>query len=158
MSVRFVLSLSGLVLASCAGPQTAPLPAGRQNVPAGVRAMLTAYCDAIREKGLLAEFAFLDSSAGFYWVPPGYTSPIGFDSVAAAIRRNAATLRSVDNRFDTLVVTALSNSLATYSGRLTSTFTDVAGNSSTVRLVETGVVTRRTTGWKLLCGHTSIIQ
>lgn len=146
-----------IAFASCAG-RPSQHAMDRQKVAAEVRAMLTAYCDAIRQKGLLAEFAFLDSSADFYWVPPGYPATIGFDSVAAAIRRNAASLRTVDNRFDTLSVTALGDSLATYSGRLQSLITDTAGNSSVARLVETGVVIRRATGWKLLCGQTSVIQ
>ena len=39
-----------------------------------IRQTLYDYVGAIKQKGLTAEFKFLDSSADFFWVPPGYSS------------------------------------------------------------------------------------
>ena len=146
-----------LFSASCADP-TELTEVERGRVIADVRAMLHQYDDDVRTNGLLAEFAYLDSSEDFFWVPPGYNSPLSYDSVAVIIRKNAALLRSVDNVWDSLRIIPHSGSLATFTGNITSRSVDTSGNVTTVRLIETGLAVRRVDGWKLLSGQTSLLQ
>ena len=122
-----------------------------------VREMLNNYYLDIRKSGLLAEFNYLDSSADFCWIPPGYTRPISFDSVSKILRQNAPMYRSINNSFDTLTIIPLSREIAVYSGRLRSTMTNTSNASTTLSLVETGTVIKRKTGWKLLSGQTSLL-
>jgi hypothetical protein len=126
-------------------------------VKSSVRQMLDDYYDAIRTGGLMAEFAYLDSSTEFFWAPPGYTSWISYDSVAAVIKRNAAAFSSVDNVWDTLRVDPLTSEYATYSGTLHATMIDTAGQVTKLSMIETGVVVRRKDGWKLLRGQTTLL-
>ncbi|HWA35694.1 MAG TPA: hypothetical protein VG737_16240, partial [Cyclobacteriaceae bacterium] len=63
----------------------------------------------------------------------------------------------VDNVFDTLHVVALSRRYATYTGRLRSTMTDTTGQTTTYLMLETGILTKRPDGWKLLSGQTAIV-
>lgn len=123
----------------------------------GAEKALNDYYAAVSRDGLMAEFAYLDSSEAFFWVPPGYTAAIGFDSVASVIRRNANQWRHIEIRFDTVAVHLTGPHTATYSGRLHAVMTDTAGELTDIHLVETGTMIRRSDGWKLLCGQTSLI-
>lgn len=124
----------------------------------GVRMTLKNYHADIKKSGLTAEFNYLDKSDDFYWVPPGYSSAISYDSVAAILKRNSLLYTSVENTFDTLRITALSKDLAGYTGRLHATMTDTTGKSMSFSLVETGLLIKRKDGWKLLSGQTAVIN
>jgi hypothetical protein len=118
---------------------------------------LDKYYDDIRKEGLTAEFRYLDNSAEFFWVPPGYSSPLSYDSVAKILNQNAPLFRSINNSFDTVTIVPLTKELATYSGRLKSIVTDTAGAVTSFSLIETGILINRNDGWKLLSGQTSIL-
>lgn len=130
----------------------------RKEITKEVHTILSDYYNDIRASGLMAEFKYLDNSKEFFWVPPGFTSPISYDSVESIIKRNAPLLKSVENSFDTLMIIPLSKSLASYSGRLQSVVIDTAGNQSKTTMMETGVLIKRGDGWKLLSGQTSLIN
>jgi hypothetical protein len=119
---------------------------------------LNNYFSDIKRSGLMAEFNYLDHSPDFFWVPPGYAGPISYDSVAGILKRSALKYTTVDNVFDTLHIVPLSKELVTYTGRLHSNMTDTSGITMRFSLLETGVLIKRTNGWKLLNGHTSIIK
>jgi hypothetical protein len=123
----------------------------------GVRQTLLDYHQAIKQEGLLAEFKYLDSSEEFFWVPPGYSCALAYDSVAYILRQSAPLFSRIDNSFDTLMIKPLTTSLAMYTGRLTSVSTDTAGKSSSVKLIETGLVVKRSGQWKLLSGQTAVL-
>jgi hypothetical protein len=123
-----------------------------------VNTMLQNYYKDIATYGLKAEFKYLDSSKDFFWVPPGYSLPISYDSVATILRQNAPMFVSIDNSFDSLRIIPLSLNLATYSGRLKSKMIDTTGKAINFSLVETGVIIKRADGWKLLHGQTSILN
>lgn len=123
-----------------------------------VRMTLADYYADIRKSGLMAEFNYLDSSSDFFWVPPGYTTPLSYDSVAAVLIQNAPLYRSINNSFDTLHIIPLGKELATYTGRLSSTMTDTSGKTMIFSMVETGVLIRRQNGWKLLHGQTTLLD
>jgi hypothetical protein len=107
---------------------------------------------------LLAEFNYLDSSAEFFWVPPGHTSPLNFDSVSHILRKSAPQWKTINNRWDTLRIIPLSNELATYTGILQSSMTDTAGAELNFKMIETGVLIKRKDGWKLLHGQTGMVD
>ena len=119
-----------------------------------VRTMLGEYEASIERGGLMAEFAFLDSSDDFFWVPPGFSSALSYDSVRAIVSLNAQNTRSISMSWDTLRIVPLSGSLAAYTGVLSWRSADTTGVESRTKLIETGVAVRREDGWKLLCGQT----
>lgn len=118
--------------------------------------MFRDYADACERDGLLGEFAFLDSSAAFFWVPPGFGGPIGLDSVHAVLRKNAPSIRAMDTQWKQLRVDVLGDSLASYTGLMHATTVTVQNDTQHVDLLETGLVVKRGTGWKLLSGQTSV--
>lgn len=123
-----------------------------------VRQTLYNYYADIKKSGLTAEFKYLDKSKEFFWVPPGFSSSLSYDSVASILKQNAPSYKSIDNSFDTLRIIPLSRLLATYTGRLNSKMTDNSGKVLTFSLLETGVLIKRQDGWKLLQGQTSILN
>ena len=130
----------------------------RSKIENEIRSTIVNYYKDIRKEGLLAEFKYLDSSADFFWVPPGYSSYIKYDSVAAIIKRNAASLRSVDNSFDKLLITPLTDKYAQFSMTSHSTIADSSGKTFKISFVETGVLVKRQNGWKFLSGQTSVLN
>ena len=125
---------------------------------ADVRQTLGNYYRDIRKLGLTAEFNYLDRSADFYWVPPGYGSALSYDSVASILKQIAPKFRLIENRFDTLRIVPLSKEPATYTARSHSTMTDTAGHTTSISLIESGVLIKRANGWKLLSGQTAVLQ
>jgi hypothetical protein len=119
---------------------------------------LNNYYNDVRKSGLNAEFNYLDSSTEFFWVPPGYSISISYDSVAAILKQTSSKYKLIDNRFDTLLIIPLNKELATYTGRLHSAMTDTSGIVLNFSLVETGILIKRPGGWKLLNGQTSILN
>lgn len=123
-----------------------------------VREMLDNYFGDIRREGLMAELKYLDNSRDFFWVPPGYNHALSRDSVVAIITGYAPKVKLTNNSFETLHIVPLNDELATYTGRVRSTVTDLQGNERTHTLVETAVVVKRKEGWKLLNGQTSVVK
>lgn len=155
---RFFYALCILVLAGCKGEQSKLSNTEALKVESEVRLLFDNYFEAIRKAGMKAEFQYLDRSADFFWVPPGYKNPISYDSVAAVLTLNAPLFVSVDNTFDTLRIIPLTTSLATYTAKVRSVMKDTSGNVSSLHFIETGVVIKRSDGWKLLSGQTSLLD
>jgi hypothetical protein len=130
----------------------------KENLAEIIRETLNDYHRDVKERGLTAEFKYLDSSDDFFWVPPGYTTAISYDSVANLLKQVAPLLKSVHNSWDTLTIIPLSTGLAMYTGRLHSITTNASGKRFESVLIETGVLIKRKDGWKLLSGQTSIIE
>jgi hypothetical protein len=151
----YLILLSQLLI-SCQTPQISGDE--KKKIAAEVKRTLVEYYNDIRDSGLSAEFKYLDSSEDFFWVPPGYNTAISYDSVAVAIKRAARSLKSLDNRFDTLSIFVLSDEYATYTCRLRSIVNDTAGKRDTFFMVETGLMVKRKNDWKLLQGQTSIVN
>ena len=130
----------------------------KKRISEEVKTMFGHYHDAIKKEGLTGEFKYLDSSNDFFWVPPGYTSTLSFDSVKAILEKNAPSFKAIEFSFDTLQIFPLSSSLANYSGIVSGTMVDTAGISSSVKIIESGTVVKRADGWKLLCGQSAAIN
>ncbi|MFA6517964.1 MAG: nuclear transport factor 2 family protein [Bacteroidia bacterium] len=126
----------------------------RKRIVNEVTQMLHDYQEAVADSGLTAEFAYLDSSSDFFWVPPGFSGPIDYDSVSKILKQNAPLFKSIESTYDTLRVVPLSKRIATYTAQLQSTMTDTSGKALQYTLVETGVVIKRENGWKLVSGQT----
>jgi hypothetical protein len=120
--------------------------------------MLRDYHADVRRAGLTAEFNYLDSSADFFWLPPGYRSPVTYKQVSEFLRKAAPVYRSVSNSWDSLRVIPYTQDLAGYTGRMRSVMTDTSGKSTELILIETGLLVKRKSGWKLLNGQTSILE
>lgn len=152
-NILFSISIIAL---SCSNEQR--LPDGwKKQVSTEVRETLNNYFKDISNHGLKAEFAYLDSSGDFFWVPPGFSSAISYDSVVSILDKNTKLFSSVNNQFDTLLIIPVSADIATYTGRITSTMTLINGKSSTLTMLETGTMIKRKSGWKLLCGQTTML-
>lgn len=148
-----------LLLISGACSQRETLTSSDQKAIADtIRQTLTRYHDDIRASGLRAEFRYLDNSAEFFWVPPGYSRAMSYEEVASVLNQSDRLYTSVDNSFDSLRITPLSRELATYTGRLRSTMTDTAGVVTVYTLVETGIMIKRDNGWKLFQGQTAVVE
>ena len=145
-----------LITVSCTPSETFTESEKAEVIKAGTETLDNYYND-IRKEGLKAEFKYLDNSKDFFWVPPGYNSPLSYDSVASILNANALLYKSIDNSFDTLSIIALSKQFATYTGRLRSVMTDTAGKTATYAMIETGILIKRKDGWKLLSGQTSML-
>ena len=122
-----------------------------------VRQALHNYYNAINSSGLIAELPYLDSSDEFFWVPPGYSSPISYDSVIAFIKQNAPHFTKINNTWDSLRIIPLTTELVSYTGKIHSAMTDTSGKTSSYSLIETGLVIKRKNGWKLYNGQTAIL-
>jgi hypothetical protein len=120
--------------------------------------VLVDYYVAIGERGLMAEFDYLDSTGSFFWVPPGASEPLSYDSIYQVLKQNAPLYKSIVNTWDTISIRPLSAEYALYTGRLQSSMTDTTNLTSVLKLVETGVLVKRKSGWKLLSGQTSVIS
>ncbi len=156
--IRLIFFIPAIfVIASC-NRSTSLSETDKKSVAEEVHKTLNNYYSDIKKDGLLAEFKWLDSSDHFFWVPPGYSSSIDYDSVATVIKQNAGKYRSVDNSFDDLKIIPLSREFATYTGRLHSVMIDTSGKSFSFSLVETGVLIKRKDGWRLLSGQTTMIN
>lgn len=131
-------------------------PDEQQSIIAGITETLNNYYKDIQEKGLLAELDYLDHSPDFFWVPPGYSTAISYDSVIAVLQKNAPAYKKINNSWESLRIIPHSTSIAAYTGVIHSSMTDTAGKLVEVKLVETGFLINRSGNWKLLCGQTAI--
>ena len=120
--------------------------------------MFDAYRKGIIEKGLTAEFDYLDTSTAFFWVPPGFNKHLSYAEVKSILLENANTIKFLEMEWDTLRIEPVTRTLATYTGVMKSKTSDTAGNITSSSLIESGVVIKREDGWKLLSGQTGTIQ
>ncbi|NAS13558.1 nuclear transport factor 2 family protein [Poritiphilus flavus] len=155
MRSLFAIALS-ICLFSCSSPQKEK-PLDKEAVTAEVRQMLKDYHAAMAEGGLLAEFDYLDESEDFFWVPPGYSSALTYDSVRTILEQNAKTLDKIKLEWESLQVLPLSSTLANYTGIVRSTSKDTAGIQTTVAIIESGTLIKRSDGWKLLSGQSALL-
>lgn len=123
-----------------------------------IRSSLINYNSDVSKEGLLAELKYLDSSADFFWVPPGYHSALNYDSVVTVLRESAPKLKSLNRKWTSLKIIPHTNTLASFVGTIDVEMIDINGKENTVSLIESGLMIRRSTGWKLLNGQTSALK
>lgn len=144
-----------LLLLACQTPNTSTQfdAQAQQKVVHEVEDMLHAYHAAIEQDGLEAEFAFLDTSEQFFWVPPGYESALDFDSVQTILLHNAKNMQQIHFEWESLTINALSLEFATYHGIVAGNMQDTSGTEFPVKILESGALIKRPSGWKLLSGQ-----
>lgn len=129
----------------------------RMTIVSDAKQMLDRYFMDIKKDGLKSEFKYLDDSPEFYWVPPGYTTAVPYDSIAHILTGNASRYNSIDNNWVELTIVPLTSEFASYTGKIHSRIVFSSGEEMAVDLMETGVLVKRKEGWKLLSGQTSMI-
>ena len=151
----FLIVLDFFLLFSCAQNDKPIVTADLQQE---IKSTIDNYYNELRKGGLAAELKYLDSSNQFFWVPPGYMNYANYNVISAAIKRNAVLLKSIDNRYDSLLIIPLTKEYAQFVMRTISTTIRANGDSIKSAFIESGVMVRRKDGWKFLSGQTSILQ
>lgn len=129
-----------------------------ERVHTEVEQALDNYHRAIEQRGLWAEVDYLDNSSDFFWVPPGYTSAISYDSVMQVLNSSAPLFKKISYRWDYLNIYPLSNELANYTGKLQSEMVDTTGQVTSLTMLETGTMIKRGSNWKILHGQSRIVD
>lgn len=150
---RITIIILSLLLIACQSSEF-----DREQVRVEIEEMLSEYHAAIAKDGLLAEFTYLDDSDDFFWVPPGYSSVLDYDSVRSILTQNAPLLSYAKFTWETLEIYPLSAELGTYSGVLVSVTEDTAGTRTTAKMIESGTLIKRKDGWKLLSGQSRVLD
>ena len=143
-----------LTFLACTSPPN-PKDTNKETVIQEVQKMLENYHKAIQENGLTAEFDYLDHSNDFFWVPPGYTSALTYDSVKTILKTNAMLFDKVEFHWESLQIIPLTNEISNYYGIVEGVLTDTAGFENNVAIIESGTVIKRPDGWKLLSGQSA---
>jgi hypothetical protein len=152
-----VLPIAILVMAMGCKKTASLSPAEIEQVKFDVNKMLYAYHDAINKGGLTAEFDYLDNSIDFFWVPPGYKQALDYDSVETILNQNALTLDKVNFKWENLSIIPLKIDLASFHGIVFGQMLDTAGINSEIRIIESGLIIKRKSGWKILSGQSAVI-
>jgi len=129
----------------------------KDDITLEVKEMLFDYHEAISLGGLKAEFAYLDSSDQFFWVPPGYHSALNFDSVRNILLYNDRSMKQVDFHWDELELFVLSPKIVNFTGIVRGQMIDTANVTSPVHIIESGTCIKREDGWKLLSGQSALL-
>ena len=153
-----VLLMAILVMTISCKKTVSLSPEETEQVKFAVNKMLHAYHDAINEGGLTAEFDYLDNSREFFWVPPGYEQALDYDSVKTILNQNAPTLEKVNFKWEHLSIIPLKIDLASFHGVVAGQMLDTAGTSSEIRIIESGLIIKRKSGWKLLNGQSALLR
>lgn len=150
----FAILLITFQIWACA-KDASEIPFQKNQVKDEVKAMLLRYHDAVYEHGLLAEFEFLDQSEDFFWISPGYTDALNYETVASILRRSDSSLMAVEFQWETLSLYPLSNNLCNYSGKVTDSMVQNDSTVLAIHLIESGTIIKRKDGWKLLSGQST---
>ncbi|MCB0595301.1 MAG: hypothetical protein H6557_25730 [Lewinellaceae bacterium] len=156
MKKTIIFLFATLLLLSCQPEKQSPA-FDKAATAESARLMLHDYHAAIKREGLTGEFPYLDSSSDFFWVPPGYTSALPYDSVRTILEANAGAFTSVEFRWDTLQLFPLSAEIVNYTGIVTGKMVDTAGARIATSIIESGTLIRREEGWKLLSGQSAVL-
>ena len=158
MTPKLLLLMAAMAIISSCSTDTSLSDNDKKSIINEVKQTLHKFNDDMEKNGLMAEFNYFDSSADFFWVPPGYASMLSYDSVRTILTRNAPRIEKVDNRFDSLHIVPLAHNLASYTARIHSMSKDTSGQEYSFVLLETGVMVKRSQGWRMLNGHTTVLR
>jgi hypothetical protein len=156
--MRLGFAIMVIALCSCSEKKDSSIKMNREMVVQDVYQMLDNYHRDINQNGLAAEFAYLDQSPDFFWVPPGYEVALTYDSVRTILEANSKAFQLVKFHWDTLQIFPLSTNIATYTGIVNTLMIDTAGVESAASIIESGTVINRKSGWKLLSGQSTVLN
>ena len=157
MKNQFIIFLILITLSAC--NQTTTLnKSEKEQIVHDIVKMFDDYHNDIKKDGLTAEFKYLDQSTDFFWVPPGYKNALSYDSVRTILNKNATSFRAIEFSWDTLQIFPLSYKFANYSGIVKGSMTDTSGIKSSIAIIESGTLVKRSDGWKLLNGQSAVLE
>lgn len=139
------LAAALLVLAACRPQGAPPAEAEAAAIRAGVDSAVRAFEAAQRAGDGDAVLAHLDAT--FFMYQDGVR--VGYDSVAAAIRRTFATLGPLDTRFGDVTVLVLSRDAALAAFTFRDAIPDAAGRIVRQRGATTLLWQRRGAQWRI---------
>jgi len=153
---NFFIALASVSLFSC--NQNDRSAADTTKVQSEIKSTIDSYNNDIRKEGLRGQLKYLDSSKNFFWVPPGYLNYANYDTIVSAIGRHASSLKSIDNRYDSLLIIPLTDEYAQFVMRTISNSVTAGGDTIRSAFIESGVMVKRKEGWKFLSGQTSLLD
>jgi len=124
----------------------------------GVQQAAVQLFDDLRTHNIASLVAAFDSSDAFFWIVPPDTTAITRDALAALHREELDTYTSIEARWLSLRVEPISATLAAYTGLFEVATVSHAGDTSTRRGIETGVMILRDGTWKFLNGQTTFLD
>lgn len=128
-----------------------------EKVKADVEDFLHEYHSSMENQGLKGEFAYLDSTEQFFWVPPGFNSWISFDSVKTILNVTDPLISEMKIRWEDLRIDVLSEEVAVYTGRVSIEQKNVNDGLQEYKLLETGIVKKKNGKWKILSGQSRVM-
>lgn len=152
-----LLLLLGSIFSSCEPTITNPKE-NKKSDTKEIRDFLHAFHTAVNQYGLKAEFNYLDSTDDFYWIPPGYSKALNYDSFKSILNLSDEGIRQVNFEWDQLNVQLLTENIASFNGVVKGTITDTSNITINVHQIESGTLIKRKNGWKLLNGQSSALS
>lgn len=146
-----------LLLFSCVNKQELNT-VEKAKITTEINDMFHNYHQDIKNRGLTAEFKYLDTSSDFFWVPPGYENALDYATVKNILEQNATQYTSVELDWETIAIYPISPNLASYTGIVTGHMTDTTNTRTAIKIIESGTVIKRYNGWKLLNGQSANLE
>ena len=119
-----------------------------------VKNMLNNYHDAIIKDGLGEEFKYLDNSSDFFWVPPGYTEALDYETIKGILLKNSKVVNFIEFSWEKVQIFPITSTIANYTGIVKCVEVDKNNKPITFRIIESGTLIKRSDGWKFLSGQT----
>lgn len=157
MSVRtrfVILTFLAPSLIHCGSRQTSFTPADSLATADTLRRIVLEAAARLSTLDADSALAAFSREPEFAWIADAHLFE-SWDSVQADARRRYAGLRTLDFRWDTLRVVALTSESGVVSGVATARLTDTLGGMAGIRAGATYVIVRRPSGWRILAGHAS---
>ena len=130
----------------------------KETISQEVKMMLDNYHTDIVKDGIEDELMYLDSSSDFFWVPPGYNSALDYDTIKDILLTNSKTINDIEFSWETIKIFPLTNKIATYTGIVKCIEVDTSNTAMTFRIIESGTLVKRESGWKFLNGQSRILN
>ena len=123
-----------------------------------IKIMLNNYHNDIVKDGIEDELMYLDTSSDFFWVPPGYNSPLNYESIKDILLSNSKAINYIEFSWETIKIFPLTKKIASYSG--IAKCVEVGDNltSMTFRIIESGTLIKRGDDWKFLNGQSRLLD
>ncbi len=128
----------------------------KETVTLEIKAMLDDFHQDILQNGLVSELWYLDHSSEFFWIPPGYSSSLNYDTIKSIVISNSKTIKVTGINWETINILPLTKTIASYSGIVKCTQKEKS-NSVSLRIIESGTLIKREKHWKFLNGQSRIL-
>ena len=152
MKLTWTTSLLFIVILNTYGQKTLSNES-KKAITLEIKQMFDNFHNDITKNGLTSEFKYLDTSPDFFWVPPGYTETLDYDTIKKILTDNSKDINFIEFSWEKINIYPLTKNIATYSGVVKCVQVDVNNNPMTFKLIESGTLIKRKDGWKFLSGQ-----